>query len=259
MGAATLRDLRAATTFLTRLSVGGDATSADDLARGVPWFPVVGAVVGLVVAGSYVAALEFLPALAASTIGVGLGVLVTGAFHEDGLADTADAFGGARGREETLRVLKDPRLGTYGVVALVFDVAIRVVAIAALEGADALLIVPAAHAVSRAGAVTLLAGPVATDTGLGASYASVVRGRQIVGAVVSGLVIGVVGMGPALVPAAVGVGIVGLVASRSARHRIGGVTGDLVGCAQQVGEIVVLLVGVAVVQRAWLPIPWWSS
>lgn len=254
-----MRDLRAATTFLTRLRVGGDVGSSEDIARGVPWFPVVGAVVGVLVAGVYVAAGEVLPSLVASAVAVGAGVVVTGAFHEDGLADTADAFGGARGREETLRILKDPRLGTFGVAALGLDILIRIGAVAALEGTDALLIVPAAHALSRAGAVALLAGPVATEAGLGASYASAVDTAKIVAAMAAGLAIGAVALGAAVAPSAVGLSLVVFLVARMARTRLGGVTGDVMGCAQQLGEIVVLLVGVAVVQRDWLPIPWWSS
>lgn len=255
----TLKDLRAAATFLTRLPIGGDARSGDDLARGIPWFPVVGALVGVIVSGVYVAAAEFVPALVAGAIAVGSGALVTGAFHEDGLADTADAFGGARDREETLRILKDPRVGTYGVVALVLGLIVRIGALGALGGVEALWILPAAHAMSRAGAVAMLVGPVATDDGLGAAYASVVTRAQIVRSGAAGLAIGVLCIGPAVVPAAIGVSFVGLAVSRMARRRIGGITGDLMGCAQQVGEIVVLLVAVVGMQRGWLVAPWWSG
>ncbi len=218
---------------------------------------MVGAFVGFVVAGVYVLAIEVMPSLIASTVAVGVGLLVTGAFHEDGLADTADAFGGARGREETLRILKDPRLGTFGVSALALDIVIRVGAVSALEGADALLLLPAAHALSRAGAVALLAGPVATEAGLGAAH-SVVDAARIFVAVTAALVMGAVALGPVVVPAALGVSLITLLVFRMARRRLGGVTGDLMGCAQQLGEIAVLLVGVAVVQRDWLPLPWWA-
>jgi len=252
-----VRDLRTATSFLTRLRVGGDVGGPEDLARGVPWFPVVGCVLGLAVAAVYAAGRSVFPQFVAAAVAIGVGVWATGAFHEDGLADTADAFGGARTREETLRILKDPRLGTYGVAALIFDVAIRVGALAALNTRTAFVVVPAAHALSRAGAVALLAGPVATEEGLGASYGSVVTRTQVTLAIVAGLLIGTAALGPVVAAAALSVALGSFIVGRLARRRIGGVTGDILGCAQQVGEIVVLLAGVAFVDQGWLDVPWW--
>jgi adenosylcobinamide-GDP ribazoletransferase len=252
-----VRDLRTATSFLTRLRVGTDVGGPEDLARGVPWFPVVGCVLGFVVAAVYAGGRSVFPSFIAAALAIAVGVWATGAFHEDGLADTADAFGGARTREETLRILKDPRLGTYGVAALVFDVAIRVGALGALNTRAAFVVLPAAHALSRAGAVAMLAGPVASEEGLGASYGSVVTRAQITLAVVGGLVVAVVALGPAVVAPVVGVALASFVVGRIARRRIGGVTGDVLGCAQQVGEVVVLLAGLAFVRQGWLDIPWW--
>ncbi|HYZ93765.1 MAG TPA: adenosylcobinamide-GDP ribazoletransferase [Actinomycetota bacterium] len=255
MGSATLTGLRAATTFLTRVDVGGHRS--DDIARGVPWFPVVGGIVGVAAALLYAGAREVLPSFVASSVALAFSVWLTRAFHEDGLADTFDAFGAARSRNDTLRIMKDPRLGTYGVAAFVFSVAIRLGALAAIDATAALAVLPAAHALSRAGAVALLRGSVATDEGLGASYASVVAPSGIWGAMGAGLVIGLVTLGPVAAGAIAAVAVVDLVVARAARARIGGVTGDVLGAAQQLGEIVVLLVGVTSVQRGWLDVPWW--
>jgi adenosylcobinamide-GDP ribazoletransferase len=259
-----VRGLKTAASFLTRLRVRGDT---DDLSSGVPWFPVVGGLLGLVLAGLYAAVRLGLPSLAAAAITVAFGVWATGAFHEDGLADTADAFGGFRSREEILRILKDPRLGTYGVSALVLSLLLRTAALGALGGRTAFAVLPAAHAMSRAAAVGLLAGPVAPSIGghprtpgegLGSSYAAATSRGRVALALVAAATIGGLALGPLVFAAVAGVALSSLMVQRLARKRIGGVTGDLMGAAQQAGEIVVLLIGAAAVGRGWLSVPWWS-
>ena len=111
-----LGDLLGAVSFLTRVPTGTGAVQPAEMARFVPWFPLVGALVGAAVGGLYAGASALLPPLAAAAVAVTAGVAVTGAFHEDGLGDTADAFVGGVDREDTLRILEDPRLGTFGVV-----------------------------------------------------------------------------------------------------------------------------------------------
>lgn len=252
-----MRGLRAAVTFLTRVRVGGEIRWPHDIALGVPWFPVVGCAVGVLVAAVYASGLWILPPFVSSALAVGAGVVATGAFHEDGLADTADAFGGRRSPEETVRILKDPRLGSYGVLAVVLTMLIRVGSVSALDGPAAFVLLPAAGAMSRAGAIALLAGRVATADGLGAAYASVVRARQLAIALGVAGAIGIAALGSAVIPAGAGVAVACLITGRFARRRIGGVTGDVLGAAQQTGEILVLLVGVVVVSGGWVDLPWW--
>ena len=124
--------LRAAAVFLTRVPMGRmSSEDASDIAGALPWFPLVGALVGAVVAALYAAAREALDPLPASALAVAAGVVLTGAFHEDGLADVADAIG-ASGPEDARRILKDPTHGTYGVSALVLVLVIRVSALSTL-------------------------------------------------------------------------------------------------------------------------------
>jgi adenosylcobinamide-GDP ribazoletransferase len=248
-----MKGLKSATSFLTRVHVRG---AANDLAKGVPWFPVVGALLGLTLAGIYAVARLGLPSLLAAAITVAFGVWVTGAIHEDGLADTADAFGGVRSREETLRILSDPRLGAYGVGALALSLLVRVAALGALGGRTALAVLPAAHALSRAAAVRLLAGPIATDEGLGSSYVSATSPVHITVALVVGGVVGAVALGPVVVPAAVAVLLASWILRRVALRRIGGVTGDVMGAVQQASEILILLIAVAAARRGALDVPW---
>lgn len=238
--------------LLTRVPTRGGAHTE----RALPWLPVVGAVLGGVVSGLYAASRGAVGPVAAATIAVGAGILLTGALHEDGLADTADAFGAGVDRDRTLAILKDPRHGTYGVLALVLSVVARVAALSALTGIEAAAALPAAHAVSRAAAAWMLARwPAATPGGLGATYAGPVTWSQAGMALLAAAIAAVGLLGPwgvaalalAVLPAA-GLG-------RMASRRIGGITGDVLGAAQQLCEIGVLLLAVA----ASAAIPWWRG
>ena len=252
-----MRGLQTAVSLLTRVPIGDAPRAGPDLARSLPWFPVVGALVGLGVAGVYAAALLALPAIVAAALAVTVGVVVTGALHEDGLADTADAFTGGWTKEERLRILKDPLHGTYGVLAITGSVVLRVAAIAALSSWTAFAVVPAAHALSRAGCAALLPTvEPATEAGLGASYAGAVRRGPVLAAVALALAIATAALGAWAIAAATltaaGTGFVGRLAAR----RIGGVTGDVLGAAEQVGETLVLILCAALV-RSRLPLPGW--
>jgi adenosylcobinamide-GDP ribazoletransferase len=241
-----VRGLLGAVSFLTRVPVGGGERRPEELAGFVPWFPVVGAGVGLAVAGIYAASRMLLPPLPAATVAVVAGICLTGAFHEDGLGDTADAFAGGWDRDSTVRILKDPRLGTFGVLAVAASLLLRVGAVAALAPGAALAALPAAHALSRAAAVaTMTALPAAGETGLGASYAlALSRPRALAGAA-AGLAIAVLLLGVTALWAAAAAAVAAAVTGRLAVRRIGGVTGDVLGAVQQLGEMLTLLAAVA--------------
>jgi adenosylcobinamide-GDP ribazoletransferase len=247
---------RTALSFLTRLPVGG--THENVPARSARWFPVVGALVGLVVGA--VAALGNLvaPAGVAAAVAVTVGILLTGAFHEDGLADTADALG-AWNREDALRILRDPRHGTFGVVAIGASLLIRVTAVASLAAWAPVAVVPAAHALSRAAAVWVLASvpPAATD-GLGTGLAGAVGRRDAVWAAGVALLVGAVGLGVWVAPAALLTVDAAAGVTALAVRRFGGITGDVLGAVQQVTEIVVLVLGSVVAANGWWAPPWWG-
>jgi len=253
-----VRGLRAAVSLLTRVPVGPAGWGSADFARAVPWFPLVGALVGLALAGSYAGLLLVAPPFVAAGLTLGLSLLLTGALHEDGLADTADALGGARNREDALRILNDPAHGTYGVLSIVLSVILRVAALAALDGWTAVAVLPGAHVLSR-GAVVVLLGALrpAAEQGLGASYATATTRREVAGGVAGSLAAGLLALGgwvlPAVLLAALGAGAVGVLSMR----RIGGITGDVLGAAQQVVEILVLLLGAAAVAAGWPSPAWW--
>lgn len=243
--------LRDAVAFLTRVPTG---SARPDLARSVPWFPVVGLAIGAVVGAVYFGCALVLPPLVAATLAVLAGVLLTGALHEDALADAADALG-ARHQSDALRIMKDPTHGTYAVVALVLSLLLRVGAIAELH-VTALGVLPAAHALSRGAAVVLL-GTVrpASGGGLGASYAAAVSRRR---AAVTGIVAAVLATaagGPWTLAGIAAVALVTFGAARFTVRRFGGLTGDVAGATQQLAELVILVPAAALVMTGHTS--WW--
>ncbi|MGB0112638.1 MAG: adenosylcobinamide-GDP ribazoletransferase, partial [Ilumatobacteraceae bacterium] len=120
--------------FLTRIPVR--LRAAPDLGACVPWFPVVGASIGAAVGGVAAISMEWLPGSVAAAIAIVVGVVVTGAFHEDGLADTMDALGGMSPQRRR-EILKDSRLGSYGVAAMCSTIVLRILCVAALGPAAA--------------------------------------------------------------------------------------------------------------------------
>ena len=246
--------------FYTRLPVRAAAARSEDLAAAAPWFPVVGAGIGMAVAGVYVALAEVLPPVLAATVAAGAGALLTGAFHEDGLADVADAFGGGWTVERRLEILDDPRLGTFGVVAVTVAMLARVTSVAALDVPGALALLPAAHALSRAPAVVLMRrGRSARSTGLAATLAHGIGAAGEGAAVAVAIVIGATLIGVWTIPAVALVAGVSAAMAVLAHCKIGGTNGDVLGATQQLGELAVLLLGVAVVHNGWGDLAWWAA
>lgn len=249
--------LRAAVAFLTRVPVAG---GSDDVRAAVPWFPIVGALVGLAVGGAYAGMVELVPATVAGAVAVLAGVLITGAFHEDGLADVADAFAGGWTREERLRILKDSRHGSYGVAALSGSILLRVLALASLGPAAGFAASVAAHTLGRASAVaTMVVAPQAKPDGLGAVVtgdAAPAHGPAAgrLAGVAAGVAITTAVIGwwaaPATALALVGTAAVVWLAIR----KIGGVSGDVLGTVEQVVECLTLIAVTALATRHSL---WW--
>lgn len=239
--------LRYALAFLTRLPGGTHPPNSAGLASGVPWFPVVGALVGALVALVYVPLAIVLPPLTAAAVAIGWAALVTGGLHEDGFADSLDGLGGGRDVAHRLEILKDSRHGTFGVLGLVLLTLVKVSALAALTGVVAAAGLIAAHALGRAAAAGLLGwAPPATGEGMGASFLRAVSRPQVLSALGAAAVLGVFTLGPLVLPAVALVAAGAMVVARWAQRRIGGITGDVLGAAEQVGECVVLLLVAAV-------------
>lgn len=244
--------------FLTRVPVAASIQNEAQIARAVPWFPVVGAAVGLSLACLYAAALLVLPPFVAATVAITAGLLITGAFHEDGLADVVDAFWGGWDRDQRMRILKDPRLGTYGVLAIVVTLLLKIGVVSSLGTWTALLLLPAAHALSRALAIHAMTAYPAVAEGLGASYISALTVRQARAGMIAGVALSTMAIGWWVIPAGllgwVGARLVGAISMR----KIEGVNGDVLGAIQQVSEVLILLMGAALTTLD-LPFTWWNQ
>jgi adenosylcobinamide-GDP ribazoletransferase len=239
-------ELRASILFLTRLRYG-PAMPLDGaaVARAAWAFPIAGILVGLIGAVVYLFAHRLgLPPWPSAALSVAATMAVTGCLHEDGLADTADGFGGGRTRELKLEIMRDSRIGAYGVCALVLTTLLRVSALASL--ADASLVVAAliaAHGAARATLpVFMYFVPPARQEGLSASAGQPPR-DGVIAAAVLGIVIVALCLGPALAIAALIllVAVIALLAWLSLAQ-IDGQTGDVLGAVEQISEIAILLV-----------------
>jgi adenosylcobinamide-GDP ribazoletransferase len=222
--------VRAALGFLTPLPVG--TTSPDR--RTSAWFPLAGAVIGLVVGGAWWGSAELFPPLVAAGIALAADVAVTGALHIDGLADSADGLvPHLDGPDRRRAVMAAPDVGAFGIAAVAVALVLRWSAFASMEP-DVLLVVAVWCASRSCMAIALGRGPY-VGGGLGSAF----TGAPIAPAVV-GLVAAV-----ALAPAAAAVGVGAAAVVAVARRRLGGVTGDVLGAAGVLGETLALVIATA--------------
>jgi adenosylcobinamide-GDP ribazoletransferase len=210
------------------------------------YFPLVGLLVGGLAALVLLAALHGLPPGVAVLLSMAATLLATGAFHEDGLADCADAFGGGYTRDDVLRIMHDSRIGAFGAIALVIVLALKWQTLALLPPARAAALLVGAHAASRTLAISLL---LTLEYVRPEGKAKPVAQRLSVPAFAWASLCGL----PALFWPDWRFGCVtlaGLVVLRAflARYfvkRIGGYTGDCLGCAQQLAEVAIYVAGLA--------------
>lgn len=231
--------------FYTRLPIRTPETGRP-LAAAMWAAPIAGALVGLVSGLVLITCLRLgLPAGAAAAAALAAAVLLTGALHEDGLADVADGFGGGVSREDKLAIMRDSRIGTYGTLALVLSALARWSALAALAAASSMTVlaaIVAAHAASRALQPAFSARvPRARTDGLSVRLGAVEARPALVGLGLAALLLLPLGLAPAMAAIAVLAAIFAGM-ERLCRAQIGGQTGDVLGALQQLAEIAILLV-----------------
>ncbi|MGD0436631.1 MAG: adenosylcobinamide-GDP ribazoletransferase [Bryobacteraceae bacterium] len=243
-----IRPFLAAVSFLTRIPVG-ITFDADDVAGSARWFPIVGALIGgFSVAGLLVFKRIFPPIITGALI-VAIGALITGALHLDGLADTADGLGAGRTPEDALRIMRDHAVGSYGAVALILAVVLKVAAIAAMVGRpDAWRYLILAPALGRWSSVLLSTTlPYARrleETPSKGAVAGMMRERELVISTVLAILIAAGTTGwRAITFCSLVVATTALWGWFCAR-RIHGVTGDTLGAAVEISEIAALLLAV---------------
>jgi len=237
-----------AVTFLTTLPIAKPSCNAGRLANAAWAFPLVGAGIGAVAGFIFLLAQVLrLGDWLAALLAVLAGIALTGALHEDGLADTADGLIGGRDRDHALAIMRDSRQGTFGVLAIVLSVLMRAAALVNIgDPVHAVLALISAHAASRAVLpVAMRVMRPARADGLGAS-AGQPRAAFAVFAGTMGILISLAALGPqrgAIALGILGAGVFG--AGLLAQRRIGGYTGDILGAFQQIGEIAMLLTAAA--------------
>ncbi len=220
-----------------------DGAVPANLARAQRCFPLVGASVGAAVGIVYAGLLALsVPALAAAALALGASALLTGALHEDGLADVADGFGGGRDRTSKLEIMRDSRLGTYGALILLVSFVARLSALAALPASDAFAALIAAYSLARGVLPTLaLRLPYARSDGLAAKAGRAEPPTAIIAAGFA-VMIALLCLPPLLAVAAVLLtGFAAAAIGWLAIRQVGGQTGDVLGATEQVAETAVLL------------------
>ncbi|MEK6347206.1 MAG: adenosylcobinamide-GDP ribazoletransferase [Burkholderia sp.] len=242
-GAAELRYFFVALGYFTRVPIPKRiGYAAGDLDHAARYFPLIGVCVGALAALVDLLAARIWPPGVAVLLAMAATLIATGAFHEDGLADSCDGFGGGYTREDVLRIMHDSRIGTFGAVALVVSLALKWQALAALPPWRAAWTLLAAHAASRVAAVSLL---VSLDYVRGEGKAKPVAQRMPPRAFAFAAMCGLpwlfwpdweLGLLTLGVLAALRAAV-----ARYLRRRLGGYTGDCLGFAQQLAELAIYL------------------
>lgn len=237
-----MRGARAALAFLTRLPAG--RLDAKDFTRAPGWFAAVGLLIGALQALVFIAASALWPTTLAAMLAVAAGLLITGALHEDGLADMFDGLGSGRPADRALDIMRDSRIGTFGAVALGLALALRIAALVAL-GALAPLALIAGQGTSRAAmALMLRIGPYLRPSGAGTGMTGAWGAEGALAlAAAPAVALGLIGYasGWALLGGLAGLALGAGAARVWAMRRLGGLTGDVLGAAQVLGDIGFLL------------------
>jgi adenosylcobinamide-GDP ribazoletransferase len=235
-----------AVAFLTRIPVG---PAPFDLRRAALWFPAVGLLVGGIAALVFLAADAVLRPEPAVVLALLAAVLVTGGFHEDGLADTADGIGAHVPRERKLEILRDSRVGTFGALAVVFPLLLAFAVLPAMAPRDVVRALVCAHVLARWSTLAqarLL--PFARTSGLGTA-ARVGTGVLVAGSAYTVAIVLALA-GPAAGAAAIaGACVTGAIGGAIALRALGGVSGDTFGAVNKLTEVTTY----AVLSAVWLP------
>lgn len=236
--------------FLTRVPLPGGMNRPDPdrtlLRSALPYFPLVGGAVGACTGSVIALALLVWSPVIAVALGLIAEALLTGAFHEDAVADCCDAFGGGWEREDVLRIMKDSRVGSFGALGLTLAVLLRGGTLAAIPPGETIAIGAASGAVGRWAILLLMNAcpPVPHRDGLAKEIGTQIGWREVS----VGTLLTLPGMAGCawLAPQRTGIGVVvvavgTLLWARYIRRRLGGATGDCLGCGCYLGQCLFLL------------------
>lgn len=238
-----LHALAAAVMFFTRVPVpSGWGGKPEDLQRAAGYFPLVGWFVGGVAAAVWWLAAHVWPPLVASGVSLVATLLLTGAFHEDGFADVCDGFGGGYTKERVLEIMRDSRVGAFGAIGVVVMLGLKWQAVASLPISTSAFLLVAAHVLSRTVSVSLMAvlDYVREDAAKAKPLATKLNGARLLIALTTGAA------SLAVLPVKGWWVLLPLLATQVLlavwfKRRLGGYTGDCLGAAQQIAEVVFYL------------------
>ncbi|MEM7509218.1 MAG: adenosylcobinamide-GDP ribazoletransferase [Pseudomonadota bacterium] len=239
--------------FLTRIPVPSQTLyTPERMAASVRYYPLVGLLVGGFSGLVFLISDAVFPHVIAVLLAIAAGLLLTGGFHEDGLADTFDGIGGGIDRARALEIMKDSRLGTYGTLALILAVALKASTLSLLPAGWIVLALIAAHGLSRLSSVLVIAtSTYVRAEGTGKPVAESASSATLIAVILTGVAIAI-GWNWFMPPIALAYALFGLVSGHVLMRllfepKLGGYTGDTLGAVQQSSEL-----GVYLGLLAWL-------
>lgn len=223
---------------LSILPVRGRAT--EDFSESLPWFPVVGLMLGGILTG-IAWCCNGIPAEATAVLILLAGVLLTRGFHIDGLADCADGFGGGYTRERVLEIMKDSSTGAFGAIAIALSLLIKWVALTHLVETGNLTIIAVAYVVSRALQVEQMVRlPYARETGTAASFVQgATSAHRLIALATAGIIAILLKGGTGILYLAIA-WMAAFLFGLYCKKRVGGITGDLLGTTSEITETLIL-------------------
>ncbi len=236
--------------FLTRVPVPPFPFRAEHLERSGRYAALTGLLIGATIAGAFRFFAGWLPTDIAVLLSMGVGLLLTGAFHEDGFADFCDGFGGGYTRERRLEIMHDSRVGSFGAIGITMMLGVKALSLSALppEYVPQLLLI--AHSVSRFCSLSLIGFlDYALDANERSKARPIASGTKFHDIVICGVVAAcvMVAYAPARAFAVVPILLAAFAVLFGIylKRRIGGYTGDCLGAAQQISELIIYLVAAA--------------
>lgn len=233
--------------FFTRLPIKiSKAYSEERMAASVRYFPLVGLLIGIIASTAYQFSLFIFPAIVAILVSIAVTALITGGLHEDGLADTFDGIGGGSTAAHALEIMKDSRVGVFGLMALTFALAIKVVSLATLPATTIAITLIGAHGLSRWSTVLVMAtSSYVRENGTGKPTSKKISKGAFAFATLSAIA-AIALLYFKLSPLMAGGSVIGLAISHLLirlffERKIGGYTGDCLGATQQVSELGIYL------------------
>jgi len=232
----------AALGFLTRIPVPEDRINSYNLSRSMIFFPVVGGIIGAVSAGIYLVLKPFLPGSVLFVLVIMVPLFLSGGIHFDGLLDTCDGIFSGRSRERSLEIMRDSRVGSMGVAAGILSLLLRYSILIALpEYTIPFLLISQAATGRWVIALAVHFFPYARPEGLGKVFAISKRISAVILSSLGALIIIMASNGVYGALTALSAGLLSLLIARWVSGKLGGLTGDVYGALNEVGEIMFLL------------------